>query len=143
MTIPRLDYFFGRPVTKITSSKDGGWTINLEGGVRITNHNKDRERPEALKDYIFVGQEMSGESTVLKFVKYENNTESARASVTVDPKEYSISTPDYNEGEEVFPQQSDHDRLQAQQEIEDARPDEPVERLPEAHESPQEPSEHA
>lgn len=110
MTIPRLDYYFGRPVEFVgrldSSEGDWDWVIQFVDQVIVRNHDKRRKAApgESLKGEMFLSNILSETETRMLFGHYD----AAQAPVVTDeviltPTLYSISDAKFGE-EQFFPQ---------------------------------------
>lgn len=101
MTFPQLDHYFGRSVVDVYDHKLG-WVIELEQGVEIVITDPVTERDDSLKGLDFVRQDLSGEGTTLHF---GSDADRFQKKVIFRPDRYAISSPHYNSGQLVNPQQ--------------------------------------
>lgn len=107
---PKIDYYYGRPCEGNTLNKNG-LEIKLAGDVVIKTEDTDfNVVDDELKGYSLGTAILSAGATRLRFVRqwdrrkmqYEEQTE-----VALDPNNYSIIDPAFNEGEEHFPQRAE------------------------------------
>lgn len=99
--IPQIDHFMGYEVAEVGDHEDG-WYVEFEGGARIYSKDPNYEKP----DEDIVGkklsmQTLSGKTTRLWFGTDDN----PRGTImNLNPLQYTISKPDYNDGEQISPQ---------------------------------------
>lgn len=131
-----LDHYVGRPVEKVVEldpeDGEGTWEIVLEGGIRIINFDEEYEMPDA---GVLVGSNLnsvvlSAQETRLHFGTSDNPQ---ATQMFLNPTEYGIADPNRDDIEGIVrPQTSDV------RGIEEARPEEPAERLAEGPVKPSE-----
>jgi hypothetical protein len=104
-----VDHYYGRTVTGI-GSDETPWWIELEGGVKILSDVQPPPPLDKIVGEALLNATMSQTSTVLNFghakpvpggVEYE-----FADSIAFSPTKYSISDPEMDEGEPVYPQKA-------------------------------------
>ena len=114
-----LDYFTQRRVEKVEPG-DGGkdspvWSIYFQGGGIIHNYDSSLPIPKAIVGAALTRQILSGTQTRLQF---------GLEQIVLTPTKYGMVDENYTKGQIVMPQTSDYNLL-AQQQAEEARPDDP------------------
>lgn len=100
MPRPALDHYVGHMVVSVVEDKeDDSWSIRMDDGTVIRNHDPNRPIP-AIAGMLLYHVIMSELETRLLFGPGE--PQPSTAEVTLSPRKYSISAPDY-EGS-VYPQ---------------------------------------
>lgn len=103
---PDITHYYGRKVVDIVEDDpfdDAGWTLVLEGGVRIVNEDEDYEAPDAelIKGQALQMAILSSDTTRLYFGTDDN----PRSTVmNLNPTKYGIKDDTYEGGQLVRPQ---------------------------------------
>lgn len=105
---PQIDHYMGRIVEDVIPEAGGQWSIELQGGARIVNLNDQYDSPDdSLVGLKLSFQTLSNSMTTLYFGTDEN----PRGTVVfLEPTQYGIIDPNYEDGELVRPQSSVEER---------------------------------
>ena len=110
MPMPKLDYLLQYPVTKIWTPADGEedkgqWAIEFENGATVTNYDPGLEAPsEDIVGTALLTTLYSAGETRLRFGISRPGGVTTESVISLNPAEYAIVDPRFDQGEPHFPQ---------------------------------------